>query len=38
MNGGQLAPVEGAACDTGVVAYTAPTNGITDVYVYLTAI
>lgn len=38
MNGGQLAPVEGAACDTGLVAYAAPANGITDVYVYLTAI
>lgn len=38
MNGGQLAPVEGAACDTGVVAYAAPVNGVTDVYVYLTSI
>lgn len=38
MNGAQLAPVEGAACDTGVVAYAAPANGVTDVYVYLTAI
>lgn len=38
MNGGQLAPAEGAACDTGVVAYAAPANGVTDVYVYLTAI
>lgn len=38
MNGPQLAPVAGAACDTGLVAYAAPTNGITDVYVYLTAI
>jgi prepilin-type N-terminal cleavage/methylation domain-containing protein len=38
MNGAQLAPVEGAASDSGVVAYTAPTNGVTDVYVYLTAL
>jgi prepilin-type N-terminal cleavage/methylation domain-containing protein len=38
MNGAQLAPVEGAACDSGVVAYAAPANGVTDVYVYLTAI
>jgi prepilin-type N-terminal cleavage/methylation domain-containing protein len=38
MNGPQLAPVEGVACDTGVVAYAAPTNGVTDVYIYLTAI
>jgi prepilin-type N-terminal cleavage/methylation domain-containing protein len=38
MNGGQLAPVEGAACDAGVVAYAAPANGVTDVYIYLTAI
>ncbi len=38
MNGPQLAPVEGAACDTGVVAYAAPINGVTDVYIYLTAI
>lgn len=38
MNGAQLAPAEGAACDSGVVAYAAPANGITDVYVYLTAI
>ncbi len=38
MNAPQLAPVEGAACDTGVVAYAAPTNGVTDVYVYLTSI
>lgn len=38
MNGGQLAPADGAACDTGVVAYAAPANGVTDVYVYLTAI
>lgn len=37
-NGAQFAPVEGAACDTGVVAYGVPTNGVTDVYVYLTAI
>jgi prepilin-type N-terminal cleavage/methylation domain-containing protein len=38
MNAPQLAPVEGAACDTGVVAYATPTNGVTDVYVYLTSI
>ena len=38
MNGPQLTPAEGVACDTGVVAYAAPTNGITDVYIYLTAI
>ena len=38
MNGAQLAPVEGAASDTGIVAYAAPANGVTDVYVYLTAI
>ncbi|MEY4814901.1 MAG: hypothetical protein RLZZ162_1974, partial [Verrucomicrobiota bacterium] len=38
MNGAQLAPVEGAASDNGLVAYAAPTNGVTDVYVYLTSI
>ncbi|MDP3069633.1 MAG: type II secretion system protein [Opitutaceae bacterium] len=38
MNGAQLAPVEGAVCDTGVVAYAAPANGVTDVYIYLTSI
>lgn len=38
MNGAQLAPVEGSACDAGVVAYAAPANGVTDVYVYLTSI
>ena len=38
LNGAQLAPVAGAACDTGIVAYAIPTNGITDVYVYLTSI
>ena len=38
LNGAQLAPVAGAASDAGVVAYAAPINGITDVYVYLTAI
>ncbi len=38
MNGAQLAPVEGTASDTGVVAYAAPANGVTDVYVYLTAL
>ena len=35
MNAPQLAPVEGAASDAGFVAYAAPTNGVTDVYVYL---
>lgn len=35
MNAPQLAPVDGAACDSGIVAYAAPTNGVTDVYVYL---
>jgi prepilin-type N-terminal cleavage/methylation domain-containing protein len=38
MNGAQLAPVEGAACDSGLVAYAAPVNGVTDVYIYLTAL
>lgn len=38
MNAPQLAPVEGAASDSGIVAYAAPTNGVTDVYVYLTDI
>ncbi len=35
MNAPQLAPVEGAASDTGIVAYAAPLNGVTDVYVHL---
>src|ERR1019366_334855 len=35
LNGAQLAPVVGAASDAGVVAYAAPTNGVTDVYIYL---
>ncbi len=38
LNGAQLAPVEGAACDLGQIAYAAPANGITDVYIYLTAV
>lgn len=38
MNAPQLAPVEGAACDTGLVAYAAPVNGVTDVFVYLAEI
>ncbi len=38
MNGAQLTPVEGVACDTGVVAYAAPAAGITDVYVYITSL
>ncbi len=35
MNGAQFAPVEGAASDTGVVAYAAPVSGVTDVYIYI---
>ncbi|MDB6079903.1 MAG: hypothetical protein JWO82_3650 [Akkermansiaceae bacterium] len=35
LNAPQLAPVSGAACDTGIVAYAAPLNGVTDVYVYI---
>jgi prepilin-type N-terminal cleavage/methylation domain-containing protein len=35
LNAPQLAPVAGAACDVGQVAYAAPVNGITDVYVFL---
>jgi len=38
MNAPQLAPVENAACDTGLVAYAAPLNGVTDVYLYLAEI
>lgn len=38
MNGAQLTPAEGLACDTGVVAYAVPANGVTDVYIYVTAI
>lgn len=38
MNGPQLAPVEGAACDSGVVAYATPVNGVTDLYVYITSL
>jgi prepilin-type N-terminal cleavage/methylation domain-containing protein len=38
MNAPQLTPVEGAACDTGMVAYAAPVNGVTDAYVYLAEI
>lgn len=38
MNAPQLAPVEGADCDTGMVAYAAPVDGVTDVYVYLAEI
>lgn len=38
MNGAQFAPTEGAASDNGIVAYAAPVNGLTDVYVFLTAI
>ncbi len=36
MNGPQLAPTFNAECDTGLVAYAAPANGVTDVYIYLT--
>ncbi|HTH49298.1 MAG TPA: prepilin-type N-terminal cleavage/methylation domain-containing protein [Candidatus Limnocylindria bacterium] len=35
MNPPALAPVEGAACDAGMIAYAAPVNGVTDVYCYL---
>lgn len=38
MNAPQLAPVEGAACDIGQVAYAAPSNGVTDVYIYVAEI
>jgi prepilin-type N-terminal cleavage/methylation domain-containing protein len=38
LNGGQLAPVEGAACDIGQIAYAAPLNGVTDAYIYLTSV
>ena len=38
MNGPQLSPVEGAACDSGVVAYPTPVNGVTDLYVYITSL
>ena len=38
LNGAQLAPAVGAASDTGIVAYAAPTNGFTDVYIYLTEV
>lgn len=38
MNGPQLAPVEGAACDTGLIAYAAPASGTTDVYAYITSL
>ena len=37
MNGNQPAPALGAASDAGLVAYAAPVNGVTDVYVYLAA-
>lgn len=35
LNSPQLAPVSGAACDMGVVAYAAPVNGVTDVYIHV---
>ncbi len=38
MNAPQLTPAEGVACDTGLVAYATPVNGVTDVYVYLAEI
>lgn len=37
-NAPQLAPAPGAACDTGLIAYAAPINGVTDVYCYLAEI
>ncbi|MDB6093721.1 MAG: hypothetical protein JWM32_1283 [Verrucomicrobia bacterium] len=36
--GTQLVPAEGAACDNGVVAYAAPVNGLTDVFVYISVL
>jgi prepilin-type N-terminal cleavage/methylation domain-containing protein len=38
LNGAQLAPLEGAACDIGQVAYAAPANGVTDVYILLATV
>ena len=38
MNAPQLAPLPGAACDTGLVAYAAPVNGVTDVFIFITEI
>ena len=38
INAPQLAPVEGAASNTGLVAYATPVSGVTDVYVYLAEI
>lgn len=38
MNAPQLAPAPGAACDVGQVAYAAPVNGVTDVFVFLAEI
>ncbi|MDP1581243.1 MAG: prepilin-type N-terminal cleavage/methylation domain-containing protein [Candidatus Didemnitutus sp.] len=38
LNAPQLAPVLGAPCDIGQVAYALPVNGVTDVYVYLAEI
>lgn len=38
LNGAQLAPAEGAACDTGQVAYAVPLNGVTDVYILLATV
>ncbi|MDB6095581.1 MAG: hypothetical protein JWM32_3143 [Verrucomicrobia bacterium] len=38
MNGSQLTPAVGSACDVGQVAYAVPVNGVTDCYVYLTSL
>jgi prepilin-type N-terminal cleavage/methylation domain-containing protein len=35
MNSPQLAPVPGAACDAGLVAYAAPVGGVTDLFIYV---
>lgn len=35
MNPPGLAPVLGAACDVGLVAYATPVNGVTDAFIYL---
>lgn len=37
-NAPQLAPTPGVACDVGQVAYAAPVNGVTDVYIFLAEI
>lgn len=38
LNGPQMTPALGLACDVGQVAYAAPVNGFTDVFCYLTEI